>query len=310
MSKTSDLLAKLKARLQDSDGAIFPESYLIAELNSAQYELLSMIAPEYIDDLLVADKVVFDLSGEYNLSDLTKTPLKSKLGIIKLSLYDKYTGVRIPVRDVNFVQLNKILSNSLYEGTKSSPVFIISSGKMHLYAKDSTGVLVKGVFYSINEFIIDDSEIYPLGPIFGNSSDYDDYYIGCTLVSGEESSVVVSYLGSINKLAIPDDFTMSGQTEANLRAPNDIYLGLVEVLYYREPAVLNYATTPTPIDIDCELSESLIQPLLLLAESSIWDADGKDARGERKYQRALAIIQALNQTIKSPDNVGYRAKKE
>lgn len=321
MSKTSDLLAKLKARLQDSDGAIFPESYLISELNDAQYELLNFPIDEYIDELLETKRKVFPISGEFDLSLLNYSLLKSKQSVVKLFIYNHITGKKTPARLVSMGQVNKILNNSFYEGTVKSPAFTISSGKIQLYAKDSEGL----TFYGSGMRDVPLSSITPNadelidngGPIVGGDDGFHDYYVDCTIkeIDSEHELVfnVEDYDGDTSKFYVIGSISEEINQEYRLISPSENYIGFVDILYYREPVALNYAYVEPPgetTDIECELSESLVPILLLLAESSIWRSDGKYERADSIYNRAMNMINALIGKLKPADNVGYNSVKE
>ena len=319
MSKTSDLLTKLQARLQDSAGAIFPESYLISELNDAQYELLNFPIDEYIDELLETERKVFPISGEFDLSLLEKSLLKSKQSVVKLFIYNHITGKKTPARLISMGQVNKILNNSFYEGTVKSPAFTISSGKIQLYAKDEVGLYflgtgIRDVPSSVTpnaDELIDNG-----GPIVGGDDAWDDYYNGCTIkeYESELEYEVVDYDGTTSVFqAGAGGMSESPDTEYHLITPNYNYIGFVDILYYREPVALNYIYAEPPeetTDIECELSESLVPILLLLAESSIWRSDGKYERADSIYNRAMNMINALIGKLKPADNVGYNSVKE
>lgn len=319
MSKTSDLLTKLQARLQDSDGAIFPESYLISELNDAQYELLNFPIDEYIDELLETEREVFPISGEFDLSLLEKSLLKSKQSVVKLFIYNHITGKKTPARLISMGQVNKILNNSFYEGTVKSPAFTISSGKIQLYAKDEVGLyfLGTGIDETPRTVVPNADELIDNGgPIVGGDDAWDDYYNGCTIkeYESELEYEVVDYDGTTSVFeAGAGGMSESPDTEYHLITPNYNYIGFVDILYYREPVALNYICVEPPgetTDIECELSESLVPILLLLAESSIWRSDGKYERADSIYNRAMNMINALIGKLKPADNVGYNSVKE
>lgn len=77
----------------------------------------------------------------------------------------------------------------------------------------------------------------------------------------------------------------------------------INVLYIKEPDILvEGANFP--------MNRALAPIVMLLAESSIWRSDGKNDRSDSIYNRAVAMINTMNQRVAETDNVGYRAKKE
>lgn len=319
MSKTSDLLTKLQTRLQDPAGGIFPDSYLISELNDAQYELLNFPIEEYIDELLVTERIVFPISGEFELSKLNYSILKSKQSVVKLFLYNNLTGKKTPARLLNLAQMNKILNNSFYEGNVNYPMFTISSGKIQLYAKDESGLYFLGIGSpDVPLSFIDPSAgelIDNGGPIIGGDDGYNDYYNGCTIkdIGADLEFLVLDYDGVESRFTVEGSPSDEVDSAFRIIAPKGNYIGFIEMLYFREPVALDYVEPSPPdegTDIECELSESLVPVLLLLAESSIWRSDGKYERADSVYGRAVNIINSLIGKLKPTDNVGFNSARE
>tara|TARA_B100000965_G_C19558626_1_gene743417 strand:- start:851 stop:1684 length:834 start_codon:yes stop_codon:yes gene_type:complete len=272
----AELLTNINNRLEDTNSTAFTEAQKLSALNDAQKTLTGLIRNYYLSDLKVkaSAKTVtsgtltfLDLFTAYSITGVTATsPTDGNPSVFTKAGHTLVDGDKVELS--GFTEMTDVNSLSgTVEGVAGNDFQV--QGVLGNPAETTGGTVTKindGSGYSIRNGIY---KVYDIT----NSRDAK-FFEEENFPSGSSYSYGTAYCVSENSVLINPTSCVSA----------DFY-------YIKEPTAIANDST------ECELNSSLEIILLDLAESSLYYQDNRQSRGDKAYQRAVTVIQTLNERL-------------
>lgn len=290
---TQEMIEQLGLQTEDEDHVRNPELIKQRALSNATLALCQTLRNEYLDELKEKAAGVELTSGEYALSSLDYTVLRSGAGILKVKIKDGKWCTKQELED------QKVTENPSLRGSLRNPLFMIHENKIIV----STGGLAThiDIYYIRNPNPL--LHTFTLGvdgggskTIFRGSADEgldesaDDIYNGAVVYITQESFY-----------AVVKDYAKTNRVFTIFR--DDAAANLDSGSFY-------FATAPFKIDglenHFCELNPSLHPLVLLLAEGELWARDKKLDRKEAALGKVKDEVVILNARYEPSPGVGRR----
>ena len=272
----SELLTNLNNRLEDTNSSTFTTSQKLSVLNDAQKTLTGLVRNYYLSDLktkssnktVVSGTLTFsDLFTAYSITGVTATsPTNGDPTLFTKTGHTLSDGDKVELSGfTEMTDVNGIIG--IVEGVAGNDFNV--KGVLGSPAETTGGTVTKvddGSGYSIRNGIY---KVYDKTNLRNAHMFEEDKF-----PSGETYAYGTAFCISDNKILI-----------------NPTTCASVDVHYIKEPSAIADNST------ECELNSILEIILLDLAESSLWYLDNRHGRGDKAYQRAVNVIQTLNERL-------------
>ncbi len=301
---TQEMVDMLGLRLEDSNEDVFSAALKLKSLNWAQLELTSLIHLAYLVELEVKD---FSLScalasgddeGSIAYSALSKQPLANGIQRVKIN-----GGAWAHLITADEVRKSV---NAWHQGSNARPLAYVQRERIYLAASDDTQSIDVHYIREPETMVAQFTVASVASGVVVSAPDLDSYYIELTFTTpgwaADEFNGMIGY----------------NETKASYFLIVDTTTTVLKVLTYPEEEiyqandVIYFVTAPATADslelASCELNPRLHGIVVDLAESHLWRHNADITRSDKAYEKAIAVVNALNQRYESEAPAGIGTK--
>lgn len=300
----TEMVDMLGLRLEDSDETMFSAALKLMSLNWAQLEITSLVHLGYLTELEVKD---FDITcalatedneGSIAYSELSKQPLAN--GIQRVKIHD---GAWAHLIDADEARKDV---NTWDRGTNKRPLAYVQRKRIYLAASDDIQHIDVHYLREPESMVAQFTVASVASGAVVSAPDLDSYYIELTFTTpgwtADEFNGMIGY----NETKASYFLIIDGTTTA------------ISVLTYPEEEiyaggdVIHFVTADATLDslsnAACELNPRLHGIVVDLAESHLWRHNKQIERSDKAYEKAIGVINALNQRYETEAPAGIGTK--